>query len=619
MNLFFSRTFILLIVLYLSQLSIVNAQQLNAFAAVTSLSGNTVSISDVDETFDSFEVGEKILIMQMQDDVIGETGNNSNFGDMVNIKSAGLFEMVEITSINEVSGTPNSIEVDNISNAFNICSNCSVQIISFPDLGTNYSTTADITSKGWDGKTGGVVAVRVSGVLTLNHDIIMDGKGFRGGSRDNNSVSGSCDDSQFYSSSDDRYSGKGEGIYKIDNNNYLYGRGKILNGGGGGNEHNGGGGGGGNLNTGGDGGAGWNCSSASSGGIGGLGLSSYISSNRIFLGGGGGAGEGNNYVNTDGGNGGGIIILQAQTLKTVGNERRLISANGITASDAGNDGAGGGGAAGSILMDVNTYNILGASGADITANGGNGGNVNHTNAHGGGGGGSQGVIMYSAAHPPEIISETLVGLAGCDNYSCSTTAFNADGNNYDGIMVGAGSPLPVELIYFEAIPLHSELKVKLNWATATELNNEKFIVERSLNGSSWVPVTEVGGAGNSNEILYYSTTDNDPVTGRAYYRLMQIDFNGEFEYSQLVSVDFHPNHHPVIFPNPAETNAFIRLGNDQEINRIQLISSTGSIVTPQIMTNNGTHSFSVRQFAAGVYSLIIHTREEKIIRKLVIK
>ncbi|QCK16374.1 T9SS type A sorting domain-containing protein [Mangrovivirga cuniculi] len=619
MKLFFSRAIILLIAIYLLQDNIVIAQQVNAFAAVTSLSGNNITVSEVDETFDSFEVGEKILIMQMQDDVIGETGNNTNFGDLGDIRSAGLTEMVEITAINEASGIPNSITVDNISNSFNICSNCSVQIVSFPDLGNNYSTSADITSKAWDGKTGGVVAVRVSGVLTLNHDIIMDGKGFRGGARDNNTISGNCDDAEHFSSSDDRYAGKGEGIYKIDDSNYLYGRGKILTGGGGGNEHNGGGGGGGNFDIGGDGGAGWNCNGSTAGGIGGLSLSSFISSSRMFLGGGGGAGEGNNNVNSNGGNGGGIIILQAQTLKTVGNDRRLISANGETASDSGNDGAGGGGAAGSIFIDVNTYNILGASGADITANGGNGGNVNHSNAHGGGGGGSQGVIMYSAAHPPEIISYTMIGLAGCNNFSCSSTASDAGGNNYDGIMVGAGSPLPVELISFEARINQSELIVNLKWATATEINNEKFIVQRSIDGSTWMPVTEVQGAGDSNEILYYSTSDDNPVLGKSYYRLKQIDFDGDFEYSPIVSVNLSPNNHSIIYPNPAKNIAYIKLLNNQEINNIQLISSTGSIVTPEIKLSNGVHSFPVIQYAAGVYSLIINTEKEKIIRKLIIK
>ncbi|NMM48965.1 T9SS type A sorting domain-containing protein [Marinigracilibium pacificum] len=596
-----------------------NAQQVNAFAEVTAISGTTLSLTNVDETFDTFEVGEKILIMQMQDDIIGETSNTATFGDMNNIRSAGLLEMVDIISVNESGGSPVSIEVDMISNNFNICNNCAVQVVSFPDLGTNYSTTADVTSKAWDGSTGGVVALRVSGVLTLNHDINLDGKGFRGGATDDNFSASACDETMYYTSSTSEYASKGEGIYKVTDASYLNGRGKILNGGGGGNTHNGGGGGGGNLNSGGDGGAGWSCNGTNGGGIGGLGLETYISSSRMFMGGGGGAGEGNNYVNTDGGNGGGIIIVQAQTLKTVGNDYMNISANGETAADAGNDGAGGGGAAGSILMDVLTYNILGASGVNIRANGGNGGNVNNSSAHGGGGGGSQGVIMFSAAHPAEVVSETIVGLAGCDNTSCSSTGLNAGGADLDGIFVGAGSPLPVELIYFEAIPLQSEQAVKLKWGTAVEIDNEKFIIERSADGINWTSIQTIQGNGNSNSIIHYSTIDDDPIIGKSYYRLRQVDYNGDMEYSEIVAVEFYTNHSFLVYPNPTTDNLYIKFDSRTEIGRISMVTTSGALIEPNTNYTPGVITINTHSIARGMYSLIIETNKETITRKIVVR
>jgi len=75
---------------------------INAYAKVTNVSGTTISLSDVDETYDTFEAGQNLIIMQMQGDVLGSnTGNNSTFGNLSAIGSAGLYEDVTIASVNE--------------------------------------------------------------------------------------------------------------------------------------------------------------------------------------------------------------------------------------------------------------------------------------------------------------------------------------------------------------------------------------------------------------------------------------------------------------------------------------------------------------------------------------
>lgn len=173
------------------------------------------------------------------------------------------------------------------------------------------------------------------------------------------------------------------GIFRRTVAGQQYGRAKILNGGGGGNVHNAGGGGGGNVTTGADGGIGWSCGS-SAGGQGGISLNAYISNSRVFMGGGGGGGQQNNGVGSAGGNGGGIILISAGSLRnrTGGCSTQTISANGTTAADTGNDGAGGAGAGGSIIFDVGSFDVSGACAVTVTANGGNGGSVNDGTSHG---------------------------------------------------------------------------------------------------------------------------------------------------------------------------------------------------------------------------------------------
>jgi hypothetical protein len=92
--------------------------------------------------------------------------------------------------------------------------------------------------------------------------------------------------------------------------------------------------------------------------------------------------------------------------------------------------------------------------------------------------------------------------------------------------------LPVDLISFEAE--REGDNIKLNWATASEENNNYFEIQKSYDGIVFTPIGYAEGAGNSNTILDYSYTDTD--ISKVFYRLKQIDFNGEFEYSDVVAV-----------------------------------------------------------------------------------
>lgn len=97
-----------------------------------------------------------------------------------------------------------------------------------------------------------------------------------------------------------------------------------------------------------------------------------------------------------------------------------------------------------------------------------------------------------------------------------------------------GVALPIELISFDASLNNNN--VDLYWATASEYNNDFFTIERSTDGLNWEHVTIVSGAGNSTQRLDYYIQDSRPLSGISYYRLKQTDFDGAFEYSNIVSV-----------------------------------------------------------------------------------
>ncbi|MBL4658206.1 MAG: hypothetical protein JKX73_09420 [Flavobacteriales bacterium] len=100
---------------------------------------------------------------------------------------------------------------------------------------------------------------------------------------------------------------------------------------------------------------------------------------------------------------------------------------------------------------------------------------------------------------------------------------------------GNCSPLPVRFLSVEAIP--KEKAVCVNWTTLTESNNDYFTVERSSNGTQYQSLLEVHGAGTSNAPLQYTAKDLNPLQGLSYCRIKQTDYDGTFDYSEVVAIE----------------------------------------------------------------------------------
>lgn len=124
-------------------------------------------------------------------------------------------------------------------------------------------------------------------------------------------------------------------------------------------------------------------------------------------------------------------------------------------------------------------------------------------------------------------------------------------NSVDFEVILASTPiLPVELLYFDA-QKHTD-KIELTWATAIEKDNAYFSVERSADGLTYQTVGKVDGFGNSVERRNYSFIDERPLSGLAYYRLRQVDQDGAFEFSPVVSVLNRNERVLGVYPNPGK-------------------------------------------------------------------
>jgi len=180
------------------------------------------------------------------------------------------------------------------------------------------------------------------------------------------------------------------------------------------------------------------------------------------------------------------------------------------------------------------------------------------------------------------------------------------------------SPLPIQLLYFTASPLPGGVgggSVLSQWATASEINNNYFVVERTLNGINYEFVAQVAGAGNSNSTLYYSAIDSAPYTGVSYYRLKQVDFDGLYTYSQLVSINLEGLEIIIIYPNPASDYFGYLVGSSQQdIVIISVVNTLGQTVikTEENIDKGITKKrLNVSSLANGTYMLIITTAQMK--------
>jgi hypothetical protein len=167
--------------------------------------------------------------------------------------------------------------------------------------------------------------------------------------------------------------------------------------------------------------------------------------------------------------------------------------------------------------------------------------------------------------------------------------------------------LPVELISFTATTNGKE--VILSWSTATELNNQGFEIQRSTEGKEFFTVGFVNGHGTTSEQRSYSYADRNLNNGKYYYRLKQVDYDGSFEYSEVVEVDYRGFNSYLLeqnYPNPFNPTTTIGFGLQNKSNvKIIILNAIGEEVAVVLNEERepGFHQveFNAVSLPSGVY------------------
>ncbi|HIA06473.1 MAG TPA: T9SS type A sorting domain-containing protein [Flavobacteriales bacterium] len=190
-----------------------------------------------------------------------------------------------------------------------------------------------------------------------------------------------------------------------------------------------------------------------------------------------------------------------------------------------------------------------------------------------------------------------------------------DGFSKFGIGSGA-SPLPIELLYFNAVP--NDQMVDVIWTTASEINNDFFTVERSKNGIDFEMLVELPGAGTSNQVLEYSSKDDTPYNGLSYYRLKQTDYDGKYEYSKTVAVNLQEPGKQYMYPNPAHDLLHIDLGDSLSNIQVVVESLNGQKVLFYTgASHSQIHTLDIKDISAGIYFLRIYSRDKNEVMRFI--
>lgn len=172
--------------------------------------------------------------------------------------------------------------------------------------------------------------------------------------------------------------------------------------------------------------------------------------------------------------------------------------------------------------------------------------------------------------------------------------------------------LPIELVTFTAALKNSQ--VELNWATASELNNDYFTIERTTNLEEFEKVVTVSGKGTIKTKSEYTAVDEAPLAGKSYYRLKQTDFDGRVSFSEVKEIFNDMPTQVFLYPNPITQGAVtfeLRGGKPFEQLPVTIRDITGRSVYNSAFDLDGNGfikaHIELSQMPAGIYIFVIDT------------
>lgn len=197
----------------------------------------------------------------------------------------------------------------------------------------------------------------------------------------------------------------------------------------------------------------------------------------------------------------------------------------------------------------------------------------------------------------------------------TTQLYTGQAEDY-AVRILPNTTLPVDLSYFDVEKLTTS--VNLTWATLSEINNDEFLIEHSTDGKEFIELSSINGQGNSSELTTYYYNHGTPINGQNFYRLSQVDFDGNKEVLMVKMVEFKSPNTILVYPNPTRDVLSVRY-NDEEQVTLDLLSITGQVLPVKMVENKGIIQVDMSDLSRGVYLLKVKYNNSVMTRKVMKK
>ena len=179
----------------------------------------------------------------------------------------------------------------------------------------------------------------------------------------------------------------------------------------------------------------------------------------------------------------------------------------------------------------------------------------------------------------------------------------------DNYSISTETPLPVKFMSVDVSTINNINVV--SWKTASAINNDIFEIERSTNGQTWEVARIIPGAGHSSEVLSYSFEDQATAGEITFYRIKQTDFDGQFDYSDIVKTGEVSNTSKV-YPNPLVSNELYVVTN-KETTDISVTNISGQQILFAYTPSSGKVTFD-SDLEKGIYFVTVDGTVNRIIK-----
>jgi len=223
------------------------------------------------------------------------------------------------------------------------------------------------------------------------------------------------------------------------------------------------------------------------------------------------------------------------------------------------------------------------------------------------------------------LQSSITATLGPGTYYIMVEAFGSSSGAFTlGITRAAACPLPVELVHFDGEYVQLDRVNRLTWKTVSEHNNDYFELQKSYDGMHYQTIDIIDGNGNSNEVIEYSYDDNNLGYETNYYRLRQVDFDGAFEYSNIIAIsnnldtDYFISE---IFPNPASSTFEVKTKTKNLDINLEIVNSTGQFIQGEVFSASKAvinRTVDVSKLKPGVYLVRFIIGEKVKVQKLII-